>query len=98
MKVLLMIGFLNSKPFVLMHFPDESGPAKLMSRSFLVHSCYEIWASASTLDELHVEMKNNLDKVKPFASDSFQVRVENYGKTIKQSEKISLINVSFLYF
>ncbi|ODN06309.1 tRNA (guanine(10)-N2)-methyltransferase [Orchesella cincta] len=78
-------------PFILMDFPDESGPKKLMSRTVLAHSCYELWASGDLLEDLHESMKQNLDLVEPFVNDSFQVRVDTYGKTIQHSEKLPLI-------
>ncbi|CAL8108445.1 unnamed protein product [Orchesella dallaii] len=79
-------------PFVLMDFPDESGPRKLMSKTVLAHSCYELWASGVALEDLHENMKLNLHLVAPFVDDSFQFRVDTYGKTLTHKEKLPLID------
>lgn len=77
-----------------MDFPNEDGPRRLMSRSVLAHSCYELWGEGASKEEMDNRVELNLDLITPFAQESFQLRVETYGKTVQHSEKIRLIDVS----
>jgi tRNA G10 N-methylase Trm11 len=80
-----------------MEFPDDVGPKMLMNRSVLAHSCYEVWASGPSLDKLHEDFKRNVQLALPYSDKTFQIRVETFGKSIRHSEKLQLIQVPVLY-
>lgn len=77
-----------------MDFPDDDGPKKLMSRSVLIHSCYELLGDGKSREEMDNTVKKNLPRMAPYVNNTFQIRVETYGKTMQHAEKIQFIDVS----
>lgn len=80
-------------------FPDESHAQKLMSRSVLIRSGFELWARSKTLENLHEQLKTLPSEVTlPFfsADKSFKVVVEIFNKVISIEEKIERIEVTFM--
>ncbi|XP_021957972.1 tRNA (guanine(10)-N2)-methyltransferase homolog [Folsomia candida] len=82
----------NGGPFMLMDFPDDDGPKKLMSRSVLIHSCYELLGDGKSREEMDNTVKKNLPRMAPYVNNTFQIRVETYGKTMQHAEKIQFID------
>ncbi|XP_042860219.1 tRNA (guanine(10)-N2)-methyltransferase homolog isoform X1 [Penaeus japonicus] len=86
-------------PYVIVEMGCEKEARKLMSRSMLVRSCYEIWGQGETEEELHASVKKfPLEFIQPHVTQdkTFKVRVETFNKTLKNAEKLKKIE-SFSY-
>ncbi|GIY41560.1 hypothetical protein CDAR_172771 [Caerostris darwini] len=85
----------SCKPFFLINFPSPVDVQKIMSRTVLIKSAYELWARSKTLSELH----NNLRIVpktflEPYCKEdvSFKVMVETFGKKLSKEYKVERID------
>ncbi|XP_076038708.1 tRNA (guanine(10)-N(2))-methyltransferase TRMT11-like [Oratosquilla oratoria] len=81
-------------PYVVVELDCESDAKKLMSRTMLVRSCYELWGEGKTLTELHQNVKNaSKEMINPHLTEdkSFKIRVETFNKTLKSNEKLAKI-------
>ncbi|XP_071536651.1 tRNA (guanine(10)-N(2))-methyltransferase homolog [Panulirus ornatus] len=89
-------------PYVIVEMNSEMDARKLMSRSLLVRSCYELWGQGETEAELHSSVKSHPQEFfRPHLSHdkTFKVRVESFNKTLKYSEKLKRIeSLSYLPF
>ncbi|KAK8729830.1 hypothetical protein OTU49_008346 [Cherax quadricarinatus] len=89
-------------PYVILEMQSEDDARKLMSRSMLVRSCYELWGQGDTEAELHSNIKSlpeNLTKPHLVHEKTFMVRVESFNKTLRLSEKLKKIeSLSYLPF
>ncbi|KAG7159085.1 tRNA (guanine(10)-N2)-methyltransferase homolog [Homarus americanus] len=89
-------------PYVILEMNSENDARKLMSRSMLVRSCFELWGQGENEAELHASVKsfpNNLMKPHLAKEKTFKVRVESFNKTLSISEKLKKIeSLSFLPF
>nr|XP_045594401.1 tRNA (guanine(10)-N2)-methyltransferase homolog isoform X1 [Procambarus clarkii]XP_045594402.1 tRNA (guanine(10)-N2)-methyltransferase homolog isoform X1 [Procambarus clarkii]XP_045594403.1 tRNA (guanine(10)-N2)-methyltransferase homolog isoform X1 [Procambarus clarkii] len=89
-------------PYVILETNSENDVRKLMSRSMLVRSCYELWGQGKTEAELHSSVRSlpeNLIKQHLVREKTFKVRVETFNKTLNISEKLKKIeSLSYLPF
>ncbi|CAL1279323.1 unnamed protein product [Larinioides sclopetarius] len=82
-------------PFFLINVPSPCDVKKIMSRTVLIRSAYELWARSKTISELH----NNLkiipkDFVEPYCGEdvSFRIMVESFGKKLSKEHKVERID------
>ncbi|KAK4307794.1 hypothetical protein Pmani_020463 [Petrolisthes manimaculis] len=81
-------------PYVIVEMRCEADAKKLMSRSLLVRSCYELWGEGSTEAELHSNVRSfPAEFMKPHLAPekTFKVRVEAFNKTLKIADKLAKI-------
>ncbi|XP_035205038.1 tRNA (guanine(10)-N2)-methyltransferase homolog [Stegodyphus dumicola] len=85
-------------PFLLVNFPSSTDVNKLMSRTVLIRSAYELWAKSRTLSDLHAGLKNiPKEFIEPYCAKdvSFRIMVESFGKKLHKDYKVQRIDVSF---
>ncbi|XP_064085838.1 tRNA (guanine(10)-N2)-methyltransferase homolog isoform X2 [Macrobrachium nipponense] len=89
-------------PYVIVEMKNENDARKLMSRTMLVRSCYELWGQGCSEEELHSNVKlMPHELLKPHVSHdkTFKVRVETFNRSLKNSEKLQRIeSLSYLPF
>lgn len=89
-------------PYLLINLSSASDMRKIMSRSVMIRSAYELWGASHTRKDLHSQLKLVPNEfTKPFyKSDvSFRIMVESFGKKLSRSEKISRIDeLAFMSF
>lgn len=81
---------------MVISLPNEDCLKRIMSRSVLVRSCYELWAHTKTIEQLHDELKCIPDEVtQPYfgPEKSFKIVVDVFNKVISLEEKIDKIEV-----
>ncbi|XP_070533692.1 tRNA (guanine(10)-N(2))-methyltransferase homolog [Ptychodera flava] len=85
----------KENPFLLLRLPSEESGRKIMSRTVLGKYLLELWASASTYTELYEKLRHcpqELISSHCRPDISFKVRVNSYGKTMKQPRQLELID------
>ncbi|KAG8193817.1 hypothetical protein JTE90_029551 [Oedothorax gibbosus] len=81
-------------PFFLINVSSQTDVEKIMSRTVLIRSAYELWAKSKTLTDIHSKMK---DVPKSFSEPyrkkdvSFRILVESFGKKINLDYKVKRI-------
>ncbi|KAG1697688.1 tRNA (guanine(10)-N2)-methyltransferase [Nymphon striatum] len=92
----------GEEPYVFVETDNEEDIHKLMSRTFLIRSAVEYWASGTSYQQLHENLKKlSPSFVKPFQSidQSFKVCVEAYGKKLTLKYKVQRIDkLEFMAF
>lgn len=88
-------------PFLLISC-SQSDVMKIMSRTVLVKSAYELWAKSKTVPDLHAQLKK-LPKslIEPYCGTdvSFRILVESFGKKMHKDYKVQRIEeLEFLSF
>lgn len=89
-------------PFLLINCKSSSDVMKIMSRTVLIKSAYELWAKSKTLADLHMQLKKlPTPYTEPYCGIdvSFRIMVESFGKKISKDYKVQRIDeLEFLSF
>ncbi|XP_055959015.1 tRNA (guanine(10)-N2)-methyltransferase homolog [Patella vulgata] len=94
----------EKNPFLVVELPSEDHVHKLLSRSVLLRSVYELWAEGKTTEELNNNIRQLPSQfISPYlqADQSFGIRVESFNKKIPQNiktEKIKALPFDVLDF
>jgi len=84
----------DTNPFLLVDASSEEDIKKIMSRSMLIRSAYELWGRANNYSDLHKQLRAvPKDFLKPYYNPdcSFSIAVETYCKSLTLKEKIAKI-------
>ena len=79
--------------------PDEECVKKLMRRSVMIRSCFELWGRSKTKDHLDEQLKALPSEVTTpyFTKDkTFKVVVDIFNKVMSQQDKIKIIEVRII--
>ncbi|XP_042905973.1 tRNA (guanine(10)-N(2))-methyltransferase homolog [Parasteatoda tepidariorum] len=82
-------------PFLLVNFSSKEDVLKIMSRTVLIRSAYELWAKSKTLNELHTNLKSIPKSfIAPYCDKnvSFKISVESFGKKMSKDYKVLRID------
>ncbi|XP_054720605.1 tRNA (guanine(10)-N2)-methyltransferase homolog [Uloborus diversus] len=90
------------KPYLLVNFASSADVMKVMSRTVLIRSAYELWAKSNSISCLYEKMKA-LPKsfTEPYSRSnvSFRILVESFGKKLNKDYKVQRIDeLAFLAF
>ncbi|KAI1817892.1 S-adenosyl-L-methionine-dependent methyltransferase [Poronia punctata] len=100
-NVELKVVFYDAEsPICIVELPSDDAARAVVERSILAHGIYEHWATAETLDELHVVIKRDTAHLWPlYHEPSFKLSVDSFRGSRSQKQKIALINTfSYLPF
>ncbi|KAG8331279.1 tRNA methyltransferase 11 [Homalodisca vitripennis] len=88
----------SNEPFWLAELPSEESAQLIASRSVSVRRIVHLWASASKVSDLHNQLKDQEQSIKPFFSPNktFKIKVDTFCNHQTQSEKLEKIE-SFAY-
>ncbi|PRD28412.1 UNVERIFIED_CONTAM: tRNA (guanine(10)-N2)-methyltransferase-like protein [Trichonephila clavipes] len=89
-------------PYFLINVSSPSDIHKIMSRTVLIKSAYELWAKSKTIPELHTHL-GNIPKnfLEPYIREdvSFRIMIESFGKKMPLEYKVDRIDeLAFLGF
>lgn len=76
--------------------PNEACVLKLVQRSVLIRSCFELWARSKTQEDLHEQLKRLPSEVTlPHfkCENTFKIVVDIFNKVISHQEKVERIEV-----
>ncbi|XP_064597562.1 tRNA (guanine(10)-N2)-methyltransferase homolog [Liolophura sinensis] len=85
----------KKNPFLVVDLPSEKDGRRIMGRSVLAKSLFELWATAGCFDDLHRELQMlPKDFVKPHLSEdlTYRIRVEAFNRSLSPAEKLERIN------
>ncbi|KAF9644600.1 tRNA guanosine-2'-O-methyltransferase [Thelephora ganbajun] len=91
------IGFppevVTSRPFMILSLESEEHALILAKRCILVKSLYELYASGTSYEEVHEQVRRNHDKWSRYVSHTtFKFSVTGYANTIPQDRQRDVIN------
>ncbi|GFQ68820.1 hypothetical protein TNCT_8091 [Trichonephila clavata] len=89
-------------PYFLINVSSPSDIHKIMSRTVLIKSAYELWAKSKTIPELHTHL-GSVPKnfIEPYIRKdvSFRIMIESFGKKMPLEYKVDRIDeLAFLGF
>lgn len=90
---LFKFNFLK-QPFAIIESKNEDELFKLVNRSALIRSMYELWETAKSIDQLHRQLKANpiaTDPLYSAADRSFRIQIESYNRKIASNLKVQKI-------
>ncbi|KAF8786357.1 tRNA (guanine(10)-N2)-methyltransferase like protein [Argiope bruennichi] len=91
-----------NEPFFLINVSSPCDVKKIMSRTVLIRSAYELWARSKTISELHNNLKIIPKSfVEPYCREdvSFRIMVESFGKKMSKEHKVERIDeLAFIGF
>ncbi|GFU47395.1 hypothetical protein NPIL_82442 [Nephila pilipes] len=82
-------------PFFLINVSSPNDIHKIMSRTVLIKSAYELWAKSETVAELHKHLEIVPKKfLEPYikVDVSFRIMVESFGKKMSKEYKVERID------
>ena len=82
---------------MVISLPSESYLLKLVKRSVLIRSSFELWGRSKSPEDLHDQLKRlPTDVTSPYftAKNTFKIVVDIFNKVISQQEKIDKIEVN----
>lgn len=84
--------------FWYFHIPNDSEEATRMAQllaneCFLVRCILDVWGEGPTIRDVHAQVSSfdPLEKQR-YSTESFKLHVEGWGMTLKQEQKVSIIN------
>ncbi|KAH8894230.1 tRNA guanosine-2'-O-methyltransferase [Thozetella sp. PMI_491] len=84
-------------PFLIVRLPSNDAALRLIRRSILAMSVYELWGSATTLDELHAVVRAQTEHMwDRYMTCSFKLAIDCFQGSRTSEEKVALIN-AFAY-
>ncbi|KAG6000598.1 hypothetical protein E4U21_005289 [Claviceps maximensis] len=94
---LTIVDYNDKSPFCLVRIPCFDDARKLVRRSILAQSIYELWGKAETLDQLHQSVIDNTSNqwVK-YRHVSFKFTIDSYQGARTNEDRLKIIN-SFAY-
>ncbi|GAB6029000.1 hypothetical protein CHUAL_004789 [Chamberlinius hualienensis] len=82
----------TTQPYVVVDVPSIDDIKKLMSRSTLVRSAYELWGMGPSKIEMYSQLRSlPTEFLKSYSKSSFCIRVETFCRTLTLAEKIRKI-------
>lgn len=91
----------SDKPFLLIETNSETILTKLMSRTVLARSLYELFTNEYNYNEFYEELKNNkkVTQSVDYINSSFRIQVESFNRKLSTQIKVEKIEkLSFLPF
>ncbi|KAJ3664594.1 hypothetical protein Zmor_000150 [Zophobas morio] len=82
----------TNAPYWIVESASETDLKRLVNRSVSIRSCFELWAHAKNIDDLHQKLRNYpRHLMEPyFQKDlSFKIQVETFCKHLTQKEKVN---------
>lgn len=100
MSIEFLFTHLHVQPYIILETNNEECLLKLLHRSVLAQSIYELWVSADTYDEFYKQLTLSPYIDNPYYSNcSFRILVETFGKKISLADKVERIEkLDFLPF
>ncbi|KAG5932851.1 hypothetical protein E4U59_007260 [Claviceps monticola] len=94
---LTIVDYSDESPFCLVQVPCVDDACRLVRRSILAQSIYELWGTGATLDQLHQSVTETTSHqwVK-YKHVSFKFTIESYQGARTNENRLSIIN-SFAY-
>ncbi|XP_063227536.1 tRNA (guanine(10)-N2)-methyltransferase homolog isoform X2 [Bacillus rossius redtenbacheri] len=90
----------DNHPFWVLELPSESVARQVAGRSVSLHGCVELWAHASTEEELHGKLRAlPAEQFRQHfcPGKSFRIKVDTFCNKLSQAQKINKIeNFSYL--
>lgn len=88
------------QPFIILETDQEDKLLKILGRSVLAISLYELWVSSSTFEKFFEDLKSCQHVQEKFYKNcSFRINVETFGKKTSLKSKVEKIEtLSFLPF
>ncbi|CAC5387197.1 TRM11 [Mytilus coruscus] len=86
----------SGSPYLMVELNSEKEARKLMSRTVLIKSLYEVWGHGATYKEVSEQVETIPAEIKKpcfSAEKSFRINVDTYNKKIQQEDKIKIIEV-----
>ncbi|KAK2609060.1 hypothetical protein QQS21_002430 [Conoideocrella luteorostrata] len=92
-----VLEYTNKSPFCLVRLPSEEDARKLVRRSILAQSIYELWGSGPTLDHVHQSTKSSMmDHWDKYKNVSFKFILDSYQGARSSADRLKIIE-SFAY-
>lgn len=85
----------HENPFLVLELKNEEEACKIMKRTILIRSMYELWASAPSHDELYRQLSGYPSELKnPYLRNnmSFRLRIDAFGKSLQTTYKLKRID------
>ncbi|RFU36011.1 hypothetical protein B7463_g406, partial [Scytalidium lignicola] len=95
-----IISYSPESPFCFVKLPSEAAAIKLVRRSILVKTIYEVWGKGSTYPELHASVRETSQHLwSSYMTCSFKFSVDSFQGSRTMKEQRELIEAfSFLAF
>ncbi|AOW02842.1 uncharacterized protein YALI1_C19510g [Yarrowia lipolytica] len=83
----------ESSPFMIVELENDEAAKKLIRRSVLAKSIYELWGGpAASMEELHEQIKTQTSQLWPkYATDSFKFEIIGYQSSRPKEEFIKMV-------
>ncbi|KAG6014647.1 hypothetical protein E4U54_005009 [Claviceps lovelessii] len=94
---LTIVDYNDGSPFCLVQLPCLDDACRLVRRSILAQSIYELWGTGETLDQLHQAIKDNTsNQWAKYRHVSFKFTIDSYQGARTNQTRLNIIN-SFAY-
>ncbi|KAG5952096.1 hypothetical protein E4U53_001617 [Claviceps sorghi] len=94
---LTIVDYNEESPFCLVRLPCLDDACRVVRRSILAQSVYELWGTGETLDQLHQSVIDNTrDEWVKYRHVSFKFTIDSYQGARTNENRLKIIN-SFAY-